>query len=86
MMATKKQKWSIYDKDGNVTEEAEKIISDVFHDYRPYSPREEQCRRIIWNTLEDDQISEKEFIAHCQDIREFDLQDEGPLDEDNLAI
>ena len=54
-MATKK-KFSIYDEEGNVSEEAEKVLAEVFHDYPAYSEREEAVRKSVWDTLPDDNM------------------------------
>ncbi len=84
-MATKKQKWSLYDENGDVTEAAQKILSEVFHEYKSFSPREEQCRSMVWEQSEEG-MTEKEFKQLCNDIKDFDMEEEGPLDEDNLAV
>jgi hypothetical protein len=90
-MATKKKavssttakKFSIYDEEGNVSEEAEKVINTVLHDYPDFSEREEAVRKSIWDTLPDDNMSKKDFTEHCKYMREFDLEEVGPLDEDD---
>jgi len=76
------KKFSIYDAEGNVSEEAEKIINDVLHDYPDFSDREEAVRKSIWDTLPDDNMSKKDFTEHCQYMREFDLEEGGPLEEE----
>lgn len=82
-MATKKtaKKFSIYDEEGNVSAEAEKIINEVLHDYPDFSEREEAVRQSIWDTLHDDNMNKKDFTEHCQYMREFDLEEVGPLDD-----
>lgn len=80
-MATKK-KFSIYDEEGNVSEEAEKVINEVLHDYPDFSEREEAVRQSIWDTLSDDNMNKKDFTEHCQYMREFDLEEVGPLEEE----
>lgn len=76
------KKFSIYDEEGNVSEAAEKIINEVLHDYPDYSDREEAVRKSIWDTLLDENMSKKDFTEHCQYMREFDLEEGGPLDEE----
>jgi hypothetical protein len=85
-MATKKKKWSIYDEDGNVSAEAEDVINTVLHDYPDFSDREEAVRKSIWDTLHDDNMSKKDFTEHCEYMREFDLEEGGPLDEEEGSM
>jgi hypothetical protein len=74
------KKFSIYDEEGNVSEDAQRVIDEVFHDYPAYSERMEACRKGIWDTLYDEKLNKKQFTEHCQFVREFDLEEEGPLE------
>jgi hypothetical protein len=84
-MAIRNKKFSIYDAEGNVSEDAEKIIDEVFYDYPAFSERMNACRKLIWDTLLDDNMSKEDFTEHCKYTRQFDIEEEGPLDgsEDN---
>lgn len=73
------KKFSIYDEDGNVSEDAERIMDEVFPDYPVSSKRMAVVRKTIWDTLQDDNWDEKDFIELCQNTREFVLEKEGSM-------
>lgn len=62
--------------------EAKSIFGEIFSDY-PYDYRYEQCFNTFISELPSiDPLTEKLVKKYCEQLREFDIEEEGPVEQE----